>query len=505
MSTHLHLHLPQSIAKMSIEQLQALGGVAKQQVGQRLRLISEQLRPADEPRDVSMHSTLPVLTWEEIAKHRTKESCWVVVDGTVYDVTKFLLSHPGGEHIILDTLAQSPSCNDTSEVFHAVHGAGILTKWGKPLQIGKTDGPAIGHVVESQHLPGQQHLPQLLPASLPSAFPHGRLEAHGLEAARFLWAEHDRLTETGSGEREDYRQRSKLGVLDAARDWVAVSSADIYASEMQQRHVLITSPETKDMVYGSVPAGGALEAERELLHMLLEWLPARYPGRFAVHRSPGNSEIAAVSTLTDGYNHRFLLVDYVDAPLRLVGLLTQEEWFLMREDEITASDSADNPSGKQHVFASGISVFAFDVHEKLGLPMAGIHSANVPGWQLHLQKTMNHVFTNMQPSISWWRHNWLLQDYPQILHPYFPWSPRMVAEKLPQYSELPHSPARWWESKDIGVSTAAEVGERLHLRVEYQTLRRLPRSRYIAFVRTMLILADVLFLICSLPPPPSLH
>jgi L-lactate dehydrogenase (cytochrome) len=37
----------------------------------------------------------------EVAKHNTRESCWVIVQGRVYDVTDFLEDHPAGPSIIL--------------------------------------------------------------------------------------------------------------------------------------------------------------------------------------------------------------------------------------------------------------------------------------------------------------------------------------------------------------------------------------------------------------------
>jgi len=40
--------------------------------------------------------------WDEIKKHKTKDSCWVVIDGKIYDVTKFLKEHPGGKEILLE-------------------------------------------------------------------------------------------------------------------------------------------------------------------------------------------------------------------------------------------------------------------------------------------------------------------------------------------------------------------------------------------------------------------
>merc|ERR1711972_1045554 len=41
------------------------------------------------------------MTMAEVAKHTTKDDCWVVVSGQVLNVTKFLGEHPGGELAIL--------------------------------------------------------------------------------------------------------------------------------------------------------------------------------------------------------------------------------------------------------------------------------------------------------------------------------------------------------------------------------------------------------------------
>ena len=39
--------------------------------------------------------TPKVYTVEEFIKHNSKESCWVLMDKYIYDVTKFLSDHPG--------------------------------------------------------------------------------------------------------------------------------------------------------------------------------------------------------------------------------------------------------------------------------------------------------------------------------------------------------------------------------------------------------------------------
>lgn len=42
-----------------------------------------------------------VVTWEEVSQHMKPSNCWVVVDGRVYNVTDFLVEHPGGDEILI--------------------------------------------------------------------------------------------------------------------------------------------------------------------------------------------------------------------------------------------------------------------------------------------------------------------------------------------------------------------------------------------------------------------
>jgi cytochrome b involved in lipid metabolism len=42
-----------------------------------------------------------VYTAKEVSEHKTPENgLWVIVDGTVYDVSKFINEHPGGPRIL---------------------------------------------------------------------------------------------------------------------------------------------------------------------------------------------------------------------------------------------------------------------------------------------------------------------------------------------------------------------------------------------------------------------
>lgn len=55
-------------------------------------------------------------TWQQVAAHNTAESCWVTVDGKVYDITGFLDKHPGGKEMLL--LAAGRECTDLFNSYH---------------------------------------------------------------------------------------------------------------------------------------------------------------------------------------------------------------------------------------------------------------------------------------------------------------------------------------------------------------------------------------------------
>ena len=74
---------------------------------------------------------MAVFSREEIRKHNTKDDLWVVIDGTVYDMTEFLPDHPGD--------ANAPvfvSGRDASKEFHLIHRPELLERYGRPYMIG---------------------------------------------------------------------------------------------------------------------------------------------------------------------------------------------------------------------------------------------------------------------------------------------------------------------------------------------------------------------------------
>jgi len=63
-------------------------------------------------------------TKEEVAKHNTKEDCWVIVNGDVLNVTEFLPDHPGGELAILTFAGK-----DATEEFNMIHPPDVIKKY----------------------------------------------------------------------------------------------------------------------------------------------------------------------------------------------------------------------------------------------------------------------------------------------------------------------------------------------------------------------------------------
>lgn len=41
-----------------------------------------------------------VITWDEVAKHNTRNDCWIVVNSIVYNLSTFRKKHPGGSKIL---------------------------------------------------------------------------------------------------------------------------------------------------------------------------------------------------------------------------------------------------------------------------------------------------------------------------------------------------------------------------------------------------------------------
>ncbi|PKI62463.1 hypothetical protein CRG98_017087 [Punica granatum] len=48
-----------------------------------------------------MPTITKIFTMQEASQHSSKDDCWIVVDGKVYDVSSYLDEHPGGDDVVL--------------------------------------------------------------------------------------------------------------------------------------------------------------------------------------------------------------------------------------------------------------------------------------------------------------------------------------------------------------------------------------------------------------------
>ncbi|KAH8072970.1 hypothetical protein JL720_11060 [Aureococcus anophagefferens] len=66
-------------------------------------------------------SGLRTITFDEVAKHNTKEDCWVIVEDKVWDLTGFAVDHPGGAHLV-----QEQAGKDGTTPFVDAHSTDII-------------------------------------------------------------------------------------------------------------------------------------------------------------------------------------------------------------------------------------------------------------------------------------------------------------------------------------------------------------------------------------------
>jgi hypothetical protein len=176
-------------------------------------------------------------------------------------------------------------------------------------------------------------------------------------------------------------------------------------------------------------------AQQELLDALVDNLVTHHP---AAYRREGDLVVLTAADRS---------VDLgTPAPALLVASrLVQEDICLMRRDE----------AGWRLAAAALAFPSFWRLGEKIGRPMDAIH-APVPGFAGRMDQMVTRIFDNLAPTQPVERFNWSLYDDARLHHP------------------EPHP--KTWRGADGRLDAA-----RVHVRVERQTLTRLPRSGDIAF------------------------
>ncbi len=218
------------------------------------------------------------------------------------------------------------------------------------------------------------------------------------------------------------------------KDWIELDGH--FAADLEEKERLLA--ERPDEVLAVLPE--ASPGSEELLSLLADHLPAHFPH---VYQRQGDRLHNHAS------GHTWNLAQPSHHPLDLSGRLVQEDLCLMQLD----ADSG-------HYRLVGASVCfptRWRLLDKIGDTVGPIH-APVPGYDEQLSSTMDRFFTRLKAERPVWRVNWSIVDDPALY--------------------LPKGHGR--RERDHGI-TAENAGDKLWLRMERQTLRRLPRTADVLF------------------------
>ena len=153
-------------------------------------------------------------------------------------------------------------------------------------------------------------------------------------------------------------------------------------------------------------------------------------------------------------------------PLAAAALHVQDDLLLMRHDE----------SGWRLVAGSLCFPSSWNLGEKFGHPLEVIH-APVPYVEGKMGDRIRRIFDALRPDCPLWRENWSLEGDNLLRHD------RREREKS-------------------GYHKSEIVSGEIHLRTEYQTLHKLPKSGDILF--TVMILVKPVTEVATLPAGPQI-
>ncbi|KAL0459902.1 UNVERIFIED_CONTAM: cytochrome [Sesamum latifolium] len=69
-----------------------------------------------------------VFTLAEVSEHNTNKDCWLVIGGKVYDVTKFLEDHPGGDEVLVSSTGKDAT-DDFEDVGHSASATAMMEEF----------------------------------------------------------------------------------------------------------------------------------------------------------------------------------------------------------------------------------------------------------------------------------------------------------------------------------------------------------------------------------------
>ncbi|KAL5527541.1 hypothetical protein ACEPAG_6342 [Sanghuangporus baumii] len=248
---------------------------------------------------------------------------------------------------------------------------------------------------------------------------------------------------------------------------------------------------------------GAAPAAKELVYELSEYLSRRYPDTYRVTRHKpmpndfgwyGDGQIKEITILPVDSTYN---LDEED-PMKVSGLLVEDDLALMVEGD----------DGRYYFQAGAILVPGFwRMTDKIGMPLEDIHiSGSVPQFREKLQFSMTRFFSKLTVDKPVIRNNYFFQivrpaDDPARIGSIDPdelaWSDTtngdedlFIHRPRGNDSDENQEEAHSVKEEELGPrekkqSLVTDTAERIRLRTERQSLRRLPRSGAVVFtIRT---------------------
>uniref|UniRef100_A0A2P2JTH5 Uncharacterized protein MANES_18G044000 n=1 Tax=Rhizophora mucronata TaxID=61149 RepID=A0A2P2JTH5_RHIMU len=87
-----------------------------------------------------------LFTLSQVGQHKSKEDCWLVIDGKVLNVSKFLEEHPGGDEVLIQS-AGKDATKEFKDVGHSKAAQDLIRKY----QVGVVQGYAT--IADSKDVP----------------------------------------------------------------------------------------------------------------------------------------------------------------------------------------------------------------------------------------------------------------------------------------------------------------------------------------------------------------
>ena len=136
---------------------------------------------------------------------------WIIIDTVVYDLSKFLELHPGGEHVLLQYAGK-----DATEIFFSLHRQAVLTKYSRYI---------VGHIkdetpeIEPFQVGAVSKVPFAEPSWLLPVYhsPYYTESHRKLQKALRVFVENEIIPDAhaceASGDRPDVNLIKKMGAL----------------------------------------------------------------------------------------------------------------------------------------------------------------------------------------------------------------------------------------------------------------------------------------------------